>query len=383
MDYILLEKEYMAQTYKRQNVVIVQGKGACAIDDKGKTYIDFTSGIGVNSLGYAPSQILNAIVKQFNKVQHTSNIYYNEPSIELAKHLCEATNYKKVFLANSGAEANECAFKLVRKYHSDKNDGKTKILSLQNSFHGRTMATLTLTGQEIFHKDFNPFMQEVEYIGEDVDFSTFKNVGGIFIELVQGEGGVVPINKDFLARLVKFAKENDVLIVDDEVQTGIGRTGKVLCLEHFNIKPDIVTLAKGLGGGMPIGACLIGEKAENTFTYSSHGSTFGGNPISSSAAKVVLGEINKASFLSAVVEKGKYLKENIEAIKGVKAVTGLGLMIGIQLETKKAQEVVTGCMKKGLLVLTAKEKIRLLPPLNIEKKQIDAGLSILKEAIEN
>lgn len=382
MNYEYLEKKYIAQTYKRQNLLIEKGKGATAISVEGKEYIDFTSGIGVNSLGYAPDEIKKAITEQFGKVQHTSNIFFNKPAIELAEKLCVATGFNKVFFANSGAEANECALKLVRKYHYDKKDGKYKIIAIKNSFHGRTMATLTLTGQEVFHKDFLPLLPGVEYVDENTDLDTLKDVGGIFIELIQGEGGVIPINGDFLRRLFAYAERNDCLIVDDEVQTGIGRTGKLLCLENFDIKPDIVTLAKGLGGGIPIGACLIGERIKDTFTYSSHGSTFGGNPISTSAANAVMDIVNKESFLQSVQNKAKYFKERLNEIKGIENISGIGLMIGFQVKNIDAAVIVEECFKNALLVLTAKSRIRLLPPLNISYEEIDQGLKILKNVVE-
>ena len=376
---------YTANTYKHKNAVLTKGTNAVVTDENGKNYIDFTSGIGVNSFGFCDEKWIEAIEKQLHKIQHTSNIYYNEPSAVLAELICKKTKMKKVFFANSGAEANECAIKVARKYAKDKyTEQKNTIITLKNSFHGRTIATVSATGQNEFHKDFKPLLDGFKHT-EANNIKTLKNivtddVCAIMFECVQGEGGVNTLDLDFVKTIEKICKEKDVLMIVDEVQTGNGRTGKLYAYEHFGIKPDIVTTAKGLGGGLPIGACILGEKVENTLTYGTHGSTFGSNPIVCAGAISVLERIDD-EFLNNVEKKSKIIFNFLKEVKNVESVSGLGLMIGIKTN-KNANEVAEKCLEKGLLVLTAKDKIRLLPPLTISESELSEGLKILKEVIE-
>ena len=380
------DSKYIANTYARFPVCLVSGKGSVLFDEDGKKYIDFTSGIGVNAFGICDEIWKEAIKEQLEKLQHVSNLYYTQPCAELAEMLCKKTGLKKVFFANSGAEANEGAIKFARKYSFDKySNGRSTIITLCDSFHGRTITTLAATGQEEFHTIFHPFTEGFKYCKandcEALRSLISEDVCAIMFECVQGEGGVNDLTADFVQTIKQIAADNDILIIVDEVQTGNGRTGKYFSYEHFGITPDIVTTAKGLGGGLPIGAVLFGEKCENTPTAGTHGSTFGANPIACAGAISIAKRIDDG-FLKEIEEKGSYIRKYVSEIKGVKSISGLGLMIGIEAD-KSAADVLKKCLEKGLLVLTAHHnKIRLLPPLNISFEEIDEGLKILKEAIE-
>ena len=372
-------------TYAHFPVSIEKGNGATFIDSEGNEVIDFGSGIGVNSLGYNNEGWINAVTEQLTKVQHTSNLYYNSTVAEYAEMLTKKSGFNRVFLCNSGAEANECAIKLARKYSFDKyGENRYNIITLVNSFHGRTMATITATGQEHYHKFFEPFVQGFKYCesGNTEQFLEMADdtVCAIILEIVQGEGGVVPTDFDFLKTVEKVCKEKDILLIIDEVQTGMGRTGKLFAYEHAGISPDVVTSAKGIGNGLPMGACLCTEKCANILTAGTHGTTFGGNPVACAGAKYILNCLTD-DFMKKVAEKGEYIREKLAEIDEVKSVTGLGLMLGIELKTKKAGEIAKKCSENGLLILTAKTKLRMLPPLVITKEEIDKGIKILKNII--
>lgn len=379
--------KYVMNTYKQQEMVLVSGKNATVFDEEGKKYVDFGSGIGVNSLGYANEDWSAAVSKQAQTLQHVSNLYFSQPMAELSEKICAATGYSRVFLGNSGAEANEGSIKICRKYSFDKyGENRNKILSLNNSFHGRTIATLSATGQPAMHNSFFPFNEGFEF-AEANNIAMVKeklSQGGfcaVMFEFVQGEGGVVPLQGDFVKELFAYCEEHDILTLADEVQTGVGRTGTFLAAEQFGVRPNVVSLAKGLGGGLPIGAVLVDGKTENVFGYSDHGTTFGGNPVACAAANVVMNHVATPEFLEEVAKKGAYLKEKLLALDGVVAVDGLGMMLGIQLKEKKAPDVVKECIEKGLIPLTAKEKIRLLPPLTITYEELDQGIAVLKEVL--
>ncbi len=380
-----LDQTYLAHAYGRFGITLTEGKGSLFFDENGKEYIDLGTGIGVNAFGVADPAWCEAIAKQAMSLSHTSNLYHTCPQVRLAELLCQRTGMKKVFFSNSGAEANECAIKAARKYHSDL--GRTDrfcILSLQQSFHGRTLATLTATGQEVFHHHFDPFPGGFVY-GSNTDADALialakeHNCGAILMECVQGEGGVLPLQQAFADKICAYAKETDTLILIDEVQTGNGRTGTLYAYEQFGIRPDIVSTAKGLGGGLPIGATLFSEKTEGVLTPSSHGSTFGGNPICCAGAYSILSRIDDA-LLQGVKERSAYIKQALEGAKGVKSISGLGLMLGIETE-RPAKEVVLSCMERGVLVLTAKDKVRLLPALNIPMDLLERAIAILKEEL--
>lgn len=379
------DKQYIAGTYNRFPVNIQSGKGSIAIADDGKEYIDFASGIAVNSFGFCDSEWVQAITKQINSVQHTSNLYYTSPCVELAKLLVEKTGLKKVFLSNSGAEANECAIKTARKYSQDKK-GKDyyKILTLNNSFHGRTITTLAATGQEVFHKDFTPLTEGFVYANAndiaDLNEKVVQNkLAAIMIEVVQGEGGINVLEQSFVDEIVKLANQNDLLIIVDEVQTGNGRTGKFYGYMHFGFTPDIVTTAKGLGGGLPIGATIFGEKTCDVLGAGNHGSTFGGNPVCAAGAVSIVKRIDQ-DFMQNVAKKSQYIIDELKDCDGVVSVSGLGLMLGVEVKANN-KEIVNKCIEKGLLVLTAKNKLRLLPALNISDELLKKGVDILKQAI--
>ncbi len=379
------DRQFVANTYGRFNVELVSGKGAELYDTNGKKYIDLGSGIAVNTFGASDDQWKNAVIKQLELIQHTSNLYYTRPCAKLAELLCQKSGMKKVFFGNSGAEANECAIKTARKYYSDNHGGKQgKIITLVNSFHGRTVTTLSATGQDVFHKDFGPFTEGFRFCEanncEQLNELVGDDTAAVMIELVQGEGGVNALGKEFVDCIKSCAEKYGFLIIADEVQTGNGRTGKYFASEHFGLKPDIITTAKGLGGGLPIGACLLGEKVEATLSAGDHGSTFGGNPVVCAGAISIVERIDDA-LLKEVAEKSEYINKKLLAIKGVKSVSGLGLMIGIETE-KTAKELAVACLEKGVLILTAKTKLRMLPPLNITYEQLDKALEILKEIIE-
>lgn len=380
-----LDGKYIAGTYHRYDAVIKSGKGAKLYDESGKEYIDFGSGIGVNAFGICDSVWQEAVIEQIKKIQHTSNYYFTEPCARLAELLCEKTGMKKVFFSNSGAEANECAIKAARKYGTDKNENKNKIITMKESFHGRTVTTLSATGQEAFHKSFTPFTEGFIYAEpNDIDAlyaAAGENVCAIMFEVVQGEGGVNNLSEEYLKAIEDVCKKNDILMVIDEVQTGNGRCGELYSYMHFGLSPDIVSTAKGLGGGLPIGATLFSEKTENVLSVGMHGSTFGDNPVSCAGAISIISRLTD-DFLNGVKEKGEFIRAEIKKIKEAENISGLGLMIGFECG-KDAAEVAEKCFEKGLLVLTAKNnKIRLLPPLNIEKEDIIKGLEILKGAIE-
>ncbi len=380
-----LDEKFVAPTYGRFNVELTKGKGSTLYDENGKEYIDFGSGIGVTAFGIADEEWKKAVINQLDKLQHTSNLYYTAPCAELAKLLCEKTGMKKVFFSNSGAEANEGAIKYARKYSFDKyGEGRSTIITLVNSFHGRTITTLAATGQDSFHTNFAPFTPGFKYCPAN-DIDTIKkmatdDVCAIMFECVQGEGGVLNLEESFVKEIEKLAKEKDILMVVDEVQTGNGRTGKYFAYMNFGIEPDIVSTAKGLAGGLPMGAVLFGEKVESHITAGSHGSTFGGNPVAAAGAVSIVERIDD-EFMKTVSEKSEYIIKFLKSVNGVKSISGMGLMLGIETE-KDAKEVVNACLEKGLLVLTAITKIRLLPALNISYEEIDKGLNILKEVIE-
>lgn len=380
-----IDREYIAGTYARFPLQIVSGKGSLVYDENGKEYIDLGTGIAVNTFGTADDEWIAAVTAQLAKCQHTSNLFYSEPCALLAKTLCERTGMKKVFFSNSGAEANETAIKTARKYAADKKGKDTyTIITLKNSFHGRTVTTLAATGQDVFHEDFTPLTEGFVYAEanniESVQTLVKENkVAAIMFELVQGEGGVLPLEKDFVKDLAKIASENDILLIADEVQTGNGRTGALYAYMHYGIMPDIVSTAKGLGGGLPIGACLLGEKVKDVLTAGSHGSTFGGNPIAAAGALNILSRIDDA-LLADVRAKSEYIFETLQGAKGVKSVSGLGLMIGIETE-KDASAVIAACRENGVLVIKAKNKVRLLPPLNIPMETLAKALDVIKAAL--
>lgn len=380
------DKQFVANTYARFPIELVSGKGAILKDSNGKEYIDLGSGIAVNIFGVADDEWQKAVTHQLSVLPHTSNLYYSEPCSTLAELLCERTGMKKVFFSNSGAEANECAIKVARKYAFDKygDESHSTIITLKNSFHGRTIATLKATGQNVFHTDFGPFPEGFVY-AEANNFDDVKKFVdtdkciAVMMELVQGEGGVCKLDENFVKSVAELVKEKDMLLIIDEVQTGNGRTGELYAYMHYGIQPDIVTTAKGLGGGLPIGATMLGENVENVLTYGSHGSTFGGNPVSCAGACNIIKRIDD-KLLNEVKEKSAYIFSELEGAKGVKSVSGLGLMIGVETE-KPAKEVANACIEKGVLVLTAKTKVRLLPSLNIDWDDLKKAIRILKEVI--
>ena len=390
MSNILEGKDSLMNTYASFPVVLDHGIGSKLYDVDGKEYIDFTSGIGVSSLGYGHEGWVNAVTAQAKKLAHTSNIYLHAPVLNLAKKITEVSDMSKVFFANSGAEANEGAIKLARKYSYDKyGEGRSTIITLNKSFHGRTITTLKATGQEKFHKFFYPFTEGFKYAdANDIDSLNScidDSVCAIMIEAIQGEGGVNPLNKEFVDEIFNIAAKKDLLVIFDEVQCGIGRTGKLYGFDNFGVKPDIISLAKGLGAGLPIGAVLCNEKLAKTFTPGDHGSTFGGNPIAVSGASEVLNVVADDNFLYEVAAKGNYIKDFFKqaATSKVVEVRGMGLMIGIEV-TEEASKIQKLAMDKGLLVLTAGPKVvRLLPPLVISKEELETGLNILLNAIES
>ena len=380
------DSEFIAATYGRFPLVITEGKGSLLKDEDGKEYIDLGTGIAVNTFGAADDEWINAVTAQLNKIQHTSNLYFTKPDTELAEMLCRRTGLKKVFFSNSGAEANECAIKVARKYAAEKKGAEyNTIITLKNSFHGRTVTTLAATGQEIFHKVFLPLTEGCVYAEAnntaDLKQKVSENkVAAIMFEPVQGEGGVMPLTKEFVSAIAEIAENQDILMIADEVQTGNGRTGKLYGYMNYNILPDIVSTAKGLGGGLPIGATLLGEKVKDVLTAGSHGSTFGGNPVCCAGALNILSRIDD-TLLAEVREKSEYIVSELSTAKGVKSVTGMGLMLGIETE-KDANEVIDYCREKGVLVIKAKTKVRLLPALNIPWEQLKTAIQILKEACE-
>ena len=384
MDTKNLDKTYVAGTYKRFPVEIVSGKGSVVKDPEGKTYIDMGSGIGVTSFGIADQVWQKAVIDQISKVQHMSNLYYTQPCVELAEMLCKKTGMSKVFFSNSGAEANECAIKVARKYESDKyGSSRNTIITLENSFHGRTLTTLAATGQEHYHELFLPLTPGfVSVPANDIDALekaiTKYNAAAVMIECIQGEGGVLPLDASYIKAVREITEKNDLIMIVDEVQTGNGRTGELYSYMNFGIVPDVVSTAKGLAGGLPLGATLISDKCKDVLGYGDHGSTFGGNPVSCAAAVSILKRIDE-KLLSEVKAKSAYIFKALEGAPGVESVSGLGLMIGIKT-VKPASDVVAKCMENGVLCLTAKDKVRLLPALNIPMDVLEKAVAIIKAA---
>jgi len=380
-----LDKKYVAQTYKRVPLNIVRGKGAIAVDDQGKEYIDLGAGIAVNAFGYADEEWQQAVIRQIGTFQHTSNLYYTEPCARVAEMLCKAADMKRVFFANSGAESNECAIKCARKWALDTyGEGHHTIITLQQSFHGRTITTLAATGQDVFHKNFSPFpggfvhaeannLDSVRRLAEE------NACAAVMIEIVQGEGGVMPLDHDFVVGVEALCREKGMLFIVDEVQTGLGRTGKFFSYMHHGVKPDIVSTAKGLGGGLPIGACLMGERVENTLLGGDHGSTFGGNPVSCAGAISILSRLTE-ELMAGVLEKSAYIREHLEKCPGVEAVSGMGFMLGVKT-VRPAAEIVAEAREAGVLILTAKDRLRLLPPLNIPMELLQKAVARLQEVL--
>ena len=382
-----LDKKYVANTYNRFPVEITRGKGARLFDENGKEYIDMGAGIAVNTFGMADEGWVAAVSAQLGAFQHTSNLYYTEPCARLAEMLCTRTGMKNVFFGNSGAEANECAIKAAREYGvTKKGEGYYNIITLRNSFHGRTLATLAATGQDVFHEHFTPMPEGFLYAAandcEGLERLVKENkVCAIMFELVQGEGGVNALSREFVAKIAELCREHDLLMIDDEVQCGNGRTGALYAYMHFGVKPDIVTTAKGLGAGLPIGAVMFGEKAADIYKPGLHGSTFGGNPVCAAGACHVISRLTD-EFMADVAAKAEYIKNALAGAEGIKSVSGLGLMMGLETE-KKAADVVTAAMEKGVLLLTAKTKVRLLPPLNITYEELDKAINVIKEVCKN
>ena len=377
------DKTYIASTYNRFPVELVRGKGSVAYDPEGKRYIDMGSGIGVTAFGFADEQWLAAVTAQLGQLQHASNLYYTEPCVELAELLCSRTGMKKVFFCNSGAEANECAIKAARKHAAEtKGEEYSTIVTLENSFHGRTLTTLAATGQEAFHKLFQPltpgFVHAPANDLEALKICVLENkTAGVLIECVQGEGGLNCLDPDYVKAVAAFCKKQDVLLMVDEVQTGNGRTGQLYSYMHYGITPDVVSTAKGIGGGLPLGACLLGEKVQDVFQPGDHGSTFGGNPVCCAGAVSILSRIDEA-LLADVRAKSDYIFSQLEGAPGVESVSGLGLMIGI-LTVAPAAKIVNACMERGVLCLTAKNKVRLLPALNIPVDVLEEAITVLKD----
>ncbi len=379
-----LDKTYIANTYARFPVELVSGKGSLLVGADGREYIDMGSGIAVNGFGAADDLWLKAVTEQLGKLPHSSNLYYTEPGVKLAEMLCRRTGMKKVFFGNSGAEANECAIKVARKYSAGKKGpGCFTIVTLKNSFHGRTLATLSATGQDHYHELYQPLVPGFEHIAPG-DMAALRAidertpVAGIMIECVQGEGGVVPLEAGFVTALADYAKARDIPLVVDEVQTGNGRSGQLYSYMTFGIQPDIVSTAKGLGGGLPIGACLLGEKVKDVLTPGDHGSTFGGNPVACAGGVSILSRIDDA-LLAGVRARSRYIFDQLTGAPGVQSVSGLGLMIGVRT-AKPARDVVMNCIENGVLFLTAKDRVRLLPALNIPMDLLERAIAVLKEA---
>lgn len=384
MDAIIQkDKQFVANTYARFPIEIASGKGSYLYSTDGKKYIDMGTGIGVNALGIGDEEWKQAVISQLDKVQHTSNLYYTNPCADLAEFLCSKTDMKKVFFSNSGAEANECAIKVARQYGiENKGEEYTTIITLKNSFHGRTITTLAATGQDVFHAKFKPLTSgfchaNANDIESVKDLVNKNKVCGILIECVQGEGGVIALDKDFVKGVEEICKNNDIVFMVDEVQTGNGRTGKLYSYMNYGVNPDVVTTAKGLGGGLPIGCCMMGAKVENVLGFGDHGSTYGGNPVCSAGALSILKRIDD-KLLDEVNKKSEYVFNELNGAKGVESVSGLGLMIGIKT-VKSAKDVVNECINRGVICLTAKDKVRLLPALNIPKKDLEFAIQTIKQ----
>ncbi len=378
------DREYIAGTYARFDIALTHGKGAVVFDEDGNRYIDMGTGIAVNTFGVADDEWVAAVTAQLGTLQHTSNLYYSSPDVTLAKLLCEKTGLKKVFFSNSGAEANECAIKVARKYAADKKGAEyNTIITLKNSFHGRTITTLAATGQDVFHSDFLPLTGGFVYceagnISELNDLVKDNKVAAIMFEVVQGEGGVMPLDSDFVDEIASICAREDILMIADEVQCGNGRTGELYGYMNYGISPDIVSTAKGLGGGLPIGSTLLGDKVKDVLTAGSHGSTFGGNPVCCAGAVNILSRLDR-EMLDGVKARSEYIINELKDAAGVKSVSGMGLMLGIETE-KDAGEVIEKCRQNGVLVIKAKSKVRLLPPLNIPMDLLSQAVSVIKEA---
>lgn len=382
MDTVRKDNEYIANTYSRFPLTLTRGRGSLLYDENGNEYIDLGTGIAVNGFGVADSVWAGAVTMQLNTLPHTSNLYYTAPCAELAEELCKRTGMKKVFFSNSGAEANECAIKVARKYAEDKGLTGAKIITLKNSFHGRTLATLAATGQETFHTDYLPMPEGFVYVDAD-DAAALENavaegnIAAIMLEVVQGEGGVVPLKPEFAEKAAALAADNDILLICDEVQIGNGRSGALYGYMNYGLKPDVVTTAKGLGGGLPIGATLLGEKVADVFTPGSHGSTFGGNPVCCAGAISIIKRIDEP-LLEGVRKRSAFIISALEGAKGVVSVSGMGLMLGVET-VRPAADVIADCMAEGVLVIKAKNKVRLLPALNIPFDLLERAVAILKE----
>ena len=384
-DLKTLDKTYIAGTYARFPLELVSGHGSILTDSAGKDYIDMGSGIAVNAFGIADPEWKRAVTAQLDLVQHTSNLYYTAPCVRLAQMLCERTGMKKVFFGNSGAEANECAVKVARKWAAEhKGPEYSTILTLWNSFHGRTLTTLAATGQAHYHELFQPLTPGFAHIrpndlADAAAQIAANKCAAVMIECIQGEGGVNVMEPEFVQGLAALAKENDILLIVDEVQTGNGRTGKLYSYMHYGVAPDLVSTAKGLGGGLPLGCCLMGERVAEVLQPGDHGSTFGGNPVCCAGAVSVLRRIDDA-LLAEVRAKGDWLRAQFDGAPGIEQVSGMGLMLGIKPKEKPAAEVVRACMDKGVLLLTAKDRVRLLPALNIPQALLEQAAAVIKAA---
>ncbi len=387
MDTINKFDSNVVKSYGRYPLVMEAGAKRICTDENNNEYIDFGSGIGTNSLGFCDEEWADAVCRQVRTLQHSSNYYYTAVQGDFAEILCQSTGYERVFFCNSGAEANECAIKTARKYSFDKyGKGRHTIITLVNSFHGRTMATLSATGQDVFHNYFFPFLEGFVHVEanniDDLKAKIDDTVCAVMLEYVQGEGGVVALDKEFVDAVYDICGQRDILVIADEVQTGAGRTGTILAGEQYGRVADITTLAKGIAGGIPMGACLFGDKTMNVLVPGTHGSTFGGNPIACAGGNVVFSKLTSEGFLEDVNAKAEYIRKRLGECAEVESVSGLGLMIGITLKTKNAAEVVSAALEKGLLILTAKTKVRLLPPLNIDMEELEKGMDILIDILE-
>lgn len=378
--------KYIMHTYGRYDVALAKGKGAVAYDEDGKRYIDVASGIGVNSLGFCDDGWVKAVTEQASTIQHMSNYFYCEQASNLAERLCTLTGLSKVCFGNSGAEANECAIKIARKYSFDKyGEGRNEIITLKNSFHGRTVTTLAATGQDVFHNYFFPFTEGFKYV-EAGDMDALKNAVtdktcAVMFELIQGEGGVNILDKAYVQELVSYCQSRDILVIIDEVQTGVGRTGKLFAHQNYEVLPDLMTVAKGIGGGLPIGLCMCGEKLKDVMSPSTHGTTFGANPVVCAGANYVLDRVTTDGFLDEVEQKGAYLEEKLLSLDSVKSVRRMGLMVGIEIE-ENAHDIAVKCVENGLIIITAKNLLRMLPPLVITNEEIDEAVQILDKTLK-
>lgn len=382
------DQQYIAHTYARYDVVLTHGKGCKVYDEEEKEYLDLTAGIGVNSLGFAHEEWVQAVCTQAQCLPHVSNLFYSRPDSDVAKMLCEQSGFAKMIFANSGAEANEAAIKVARKYAKDQSDAQRyEILTLVNSFHGRTITTLSATGQDHFHQHFDPFTPGFAHVIAndiaDLNQKVNAHTCAIMMEMIQGEGGVLPLKQEFVQAVADICEKQGILLIIDEVQTGIGRCGSLYAYEQYGIHPDIVTTAKGLGNGLPIGGVLLNAKVADTFAPGDHGTTFGGNPIACAGARVVLSKMTP-DFFADINEKGTYLKQRLLGMPHIVQVNGLGLMRGAVLEEGiAAKDVVAACIKQGVLMLTAKDKLRFLPPLTITKAELAQAMDILEAVLTN